>query len=76
MEQTQKEAKRTPAIVLAEIEAKLATIDGISMSDAFALGGLVREYGHATAGETAGSFVASLMGTMTKRDAGKSPWEI
>lgn len=71
---------RKPTDVMADIETKLATIDGISTADAFALGGLVREYGQTIAGETSSGFVTPILDMMLRprknetNDA-KPPWE-
>jgi hypothetical protein len=67
--------KRTAPIILADIERMLASIDGISTADAFRLGGLVREYGQATAGDIAGVFVQGLGDAILKNRLPKSPWE-
>lgn len=71
-------SKRTAADVLAEIEAKLSTIDGIATADAFKLGGLVREYGNTMAGEASSGILTPILDAMMKppkekRD-GTPPW--
>lgn len=69
---TDNKPQRTGAIVFAEIEAKLATIDGISTADAFALGSLVREYGDVSAGEALKATLGPILDTMGPK---KKPWE-
>lgn len=66
--------KRTPEMILADIVTKLATIDGIATSDAFALGGLIREYGHSCAGEVASSLMESMLGDLKKSDRPERLW--
>lgn len=74
MESTEAKApKRSSADVLAEIETKLATLDGVATSDAFRLGGLVREYGDLKRGEATGEIMVPLLDMMLKP---KSPREL
>lgn len=47
--------------VLADIDAKLATIDGIAISDAVALGRLMQEYGMAMRLEGGGEIMKPIM---------------
>ncbi len=65
--------KRTSADVLREIETKLATIDGIATSDAFALGSLVREYGEMKAGESALQVMQPILDVILN-DKPDEPW--
>lgn len=78
--QSAKAPRRMAADVLQEIEAKLATLDGVATSDAFRLGGLVREYGQITAGEASDGIMLPLLDGLLKprksdsTDASKPPW--
>lgn len=51
----------TAAEIFEQITAKLASIDGIATSDAFALGALVRQYGAVCVGEAAKRMMKPLM---------------
>jgi hypothetical protein len=75
MEQGTKEVKRTPAMVLSEIERKLAIIDGISTADAFALGGLVREYGSICTGEAMSGLLTGMIDSVKRPEPSKAPWD-
>jgi hypothetical protein len=66
--------QRTPAIIFAEIEQLLGTIDGLAIRDAFRIGSLVREYGQATAG-LASSEILRPMIEMLGKPPKDEPWK-
>lgn len=71
------EEKRTAAVVLSEIQAKLSTIDSIATSDAFHLGGLIREYGERKASDSLNNFMGHMLGGMKNphpKDDTDEPW--
>jgi hypothetical protein len=74
-EQAARDAAQKPDAILQRIEDKLATIDGISTSDAFALGAMVRDYGRACSGEASSLLLLPLMDAMMKPKGEKKPWE-
>lgn len=75
---TKRAEARKPEAILGEIEAKLATVDGISTSDAFALGRMVMEYGQACAGKASADFLVPLLEGLTAPRPPRplrDPWE-
>lgn len=74
MPEPEKGPSRKPEEVLADLEKKLASIDGIATSDAFALGRLVQEYGQACSIASMGNFLGPLMKTMLGPKPGDEPW--
>jgi hypothetical protein len=52
---------QSSAEILETITAKIASIDGISTADAFALGSLVRQYGTVCGGESAKTVIETMI---------------
>jgi hypothetical protein len=73
-----REASKKPPVILAEIEAKISSLDGIATADAFALGRMVQEYGQACSGEASSSILGPMLEAMVRPRAPKPPtmpWE-
>jgi hypothetical protein len=65
--------KRTSAMILTDIQSLVASVDGISTTDAMRLGSLVQEYGSAKAGESIGPMFTALLDSAIKKP--RNPWE-
>lgn len=74
MAQTENTPKRDAGAVLREIEAKLATLDGVAIADAFQFGALVREYGELRSADGARSIFAPLFESLKKRPEPGESW--
>lgn len=74
--EAQAKMKAEADAILAKITARLATIDGIAITDAFELGLLVREYGDLRCGAVLHDFVGTLFeGLFKRKPGGDEPWK-
>lgn len=67
--------KESSKAVLALITAKLVTVDGLALSDAFELGQLIQKYGMLCSAEGAMSIMEPFLKRVQDNADKKEPWE-